>query len=168
MAVRPHRVVDEGRVVLFEDGPLSYRDIGDTLIHIERTHRRRVQEAYINREQRAEVMADEVFLNAYRGHADPIDQPNTVGRILGAAIIVGVPEALQRPAGYIHPQDWERWYNGTGNRYIATNTTAQANMVFDAATWKVQFGTGALAGAKLDGVWFDEPKPKPPTTHENW
>lgn len=167
MAVRPHRVVDEGRVVLFEDGPLSYRDIGDTLIHVQHRHRRPAREAYISPAQRAEVLADEVFLHAYRGHADPIDQPNTIGRILGTAIIVGRPEPPARGMAYIHPRDWERWYNGTGNRYVATNTTAQANMVFDAATWKVQFGD-AVWGKKLDGVWFDEPKPKPPTTHENW
>ena len=182
MAIRPHRVVDDGRVVLFEDGPLSYRDLGDTIVHAEFTHRRlgrRVEFAIINAAQAREVqMAEEVRL-PYR---DPLyqDYPGEITRIMGCSVLVEGAQWPERARRYMEGRRWPDRFIPTPENappvrnayttggYITATTTAAGTFDVDAFKTKLLFDPEWFGGKKIDGVWLDEAKPKVETTHENW
>ena len=165
MAVRPHRVLDQGRVVHFEDGPLSYQDLRDTWIHVRHAHRARPVEFWVNEEQRRGLMQHTEF--AFRPFHDFVrTDPAHVANLLGARIMIGEPPRPERPEGYFHPTEYVTqdpvalWRTGiTGTNPIPTVTPEG---------WRVQFGTAALTGTRIEGMWHDEWKPKVKSTHEVW
>lgn len=171
--IPPHVVRDQGRVVILDDGPLHIEDIRDLLAHTRIQHHRHPTEViYVNDDQARWIYDWQEQVAMY---TDPLNQrhpglnqrhPGLIGYLYGVGI-ARLAYLRPPPVAYWHttaagapPQTTPYWTT-------VTNGTLQAQTFYDTAAWKAQFGTDIL-GKKLEGVWFDEPKKKPLTTHEVW
>lgn len=160
--IPPHTVENQGRVVILDDGPLHIEDFRDLRQHIYMHHRARVEVVYVTEDQARWIYDWHELTYNYR---DPLNMqhPGTIGYIYGMAIA----RAVARPRAVWHttaadtaPQTYATWGDW--------RTMGRIDQTGDMNAWKVQFGTGVLQGAKFEGVWLDEPKRKPQTTHEVW
>lgn len=160
--IPPHVVQDQGRVVILDDGPLHIRDILDLRDHVYHRHRARPEVIYVTEDQARWIYDWQELTYQY---TDPLNQrhPGIIGYLYGMAIArkVARPRATwHTTAAGAPPQTTPYWTT-------ITNGTLQAQTFYDQIAWKTRFGT-AILGKKLEGVWFDEPKKKPLTTHEVW
>lgn len=163
--IPPHTVQEQGRVVILDDGPLHLEDIRDLRSHLYMRHRMRPEVIYVTEDQ-ARWAYD--WMDAlYYDHRDPLNQryPGTIGYLYGMVIArkAAIPRAVfhttEGPPQVNTYATWGNWRMAPMGRIDQTG---------DMDAWKVQFGTTILQGAKFDGIWFDEPKRQPKTTHEVW
>lgn len=160
--IPPHTVENQGRVVILDDGPLHIDDIRDLRDHLYMRHRVRPEVIYVTDDQ-ARWIYD--WPQLFYRHGDPLNLrfPGQIGMLYGMAIA----RKVARPRATWHITAAEAPPQTTPYWTTVINGTLQAQTFYDTAAWKAQFGTDIL-GKKLEGVWFDEPKRKPLTTHEVW
>lgn len=181
--ILPHRIID--RDLIFEEGPMSFRDLTDTIRHARMTHRRWAQPDL----RRAWVSTGQLFdlhrAPEFAPYRDYPAHPGTVATVWGLDIMRGQPPQREYPAAYVHPNDVPVAHIVPTGEPVAPNpyvtmTTAthalnqqNAERWYDALAqqWKVQFDTDTLKaqlkGIKFEAAWIDDLKPVE-TTHENW